>query len=43
MGEIGEPTDPVNQSKPNRHQSKGKTIDDSIDDDIHNIPTVSKS
>jgi len=36
VGKVGESTDPVNQSKPNGHQGKGKTIDDSVDENVHN-------
>jgi hypothetical protein len=33
MGEVGEPTDPIDQGKTNRHQRQGETIDDSVDND----------
>jgi hypothetical protein len=35
MGKVGEPTDPVNQSEPDGHQGEGKTIDDSVNQDVH--------
>jgi hypothetical protein len=35
MGEIWEAADPVNQSKTDRHQGKGKTIDNAVNQDIH--------
>ena len=36
MGEIWETADSVDQSKTNRHQSQRKTVDDSVNEDIHN-------
>jgi hypothetical protein len=36
MGKIGEATNSVDQSKPDGHQGKGKTVDDSVDEDVHN-------
>jgi hypothetical protein len=43
MGKIGEATDPVNQSKTNRHQSQGEAIDDSVDENIHDESCDSES
>jgi hypothetical protein len=43
MGEIWEAADPVDQSKTDRHQGEGKTIDDSVNKDIHDKSRDSES
>jgi hypothetical protein len=35
MGKIGEATNSVDQSKPDGHQGKRKTIDDAVDENVH--------
>jgi hypothetical protein len=35
VGEIGKPTDSIDQSKTDCHQRERKTIDDSVNYDVH--------
>jgi hypothetical protein len=35
MGEIGQAANAIDQGKAYGHQGKGKTIDDSVDEDVH--------
>ena len=35
MGKIGEPANSVDQGKTDGHQGKGKTIDDSVNQNVH--------
>jgi hypothetical protein len=36
VSKIGEAANSVNQRKPNGHQGKRKTIDDAVDENVHN-------